>query len=138
MKIKPSFLIIPGLFLLLGTNLFAETGEELFKAKCTSCHSMDMPKSKADMLAPPTAGFMYHLNEHFNSNEELKEHILSFVINPTEDAAVCRSVRRFGLMPSQKDNISIEELKLVADWLINNMSISKKEYQERKRKMFAN
>ena len=138
MNIKQSFLIIPSLFLLLGTNLYAQSGEELFKAKCTSCHSMSMPKNRSDMLAPPTLGFMYHLNEHFENDEELKKHILSFVMNPSKDTAVCRSVRHFGVMPSQKGNVTQKELELIADWLVSDISISKEEYSKQKKKMFAN
>ena len=106
---------------ILGTfqvNAFASNGEELFEQKCASCHQINKPADKSSLIAPPLKGFMYHLSEHFKTKQEIKEHINSFVMNPTKETAVCRGVRRFGLMPSQKGLLTKEELNTIAEWML--------------------
>ncbi len=123
----------------LSASIFAmQSGEELFIQKCTSCHSINMPKSHSTLLAPPAVGLMFHLNENFSNDEEIKEHILTFTLHPDKETAICKSVRSFGLMPSQKDNVSEKELKLIADWLVDDVYISRREYKKQKKEMFAN
>ncbi|QSZ40572.1 c-type cytochrome [Sulfurimonas aquatica] len=106
------------------TQLLASSGEELFTNKCALCHTMQRPDDMSTMLAPPIQGVIFHLREAMKSDEELLSHIKSFTMNPTADKAVCRSVRRFGVMPSQKENITEAELDIVANWLVSNISTS--------------
>jgi hypothetical protein len=76
------------------------------------------------MIAPPIRGIMFHMNEHFSNNKEIiKEHINDFVLNPSKDKAICKSVRRFGVMPSQKKNITKKELAKVAIWMTEHLGI---------------
>lgn len=104
--------------LAFGINLSASNaGEELFKTKCASCHIMTMPQDKSTLIAPPLMGLMYHMKEHFQSKEEMMLHINSFVMKPTKEKAICRSVRRFGVMPSQEGLLSAEELNTIALWM---------------------
>ncbi len=120
-------------------SLFAmQSGEELFIQKCTSCHSINMPTSDSNLKAPPAVGIMFHLNENFSNDEEIKKHILSFTLHPDKETAICKSVRNFGLMPSQKDNVSKEELELIADWLVDDVYISRRKYKKQKKEMFQN
>jgi mono/diheme cytochrome c family protein len=125
--------------LLLLTNLHATpTGKELFIQKCTSCHSIEMPKTKKNLLAPPAVGLMFHLNEHFDNEEDLISHIKSFTMNPQREKAVCKSVRKFGVMPSQKNNVTEEELTIIAEWLTFDIFITKRKYLKERKEMFAN
>ena len=103
----------------LQVNLFASSGEVLFKQKCASCHTMTRPDDTSNMLAPPVQGLMYHMGESFSSKEDMVKHINSFVMNPTKEKAICRSVRRFGLMPSQKGLLTTQELDIIAKWMTN-------------------
>ncbi len=116
------------------TALFASSGEELFMNKCAVCHVMERPADKSQMIAPPAKGIMFHMGEDIGNDEDILAHIKSFTMNPTKDKAICRSVRRFGLMPSQKDNITGEELDIVAKWMIANLKMTKEEYKNRKRR----
>jgi cytochrome c len=129
---------ILSIFILLTGSLLAEDGKELFQNKCTACHSITMPMSHNDLKAPPAVGFMFHLKEHFTDKTKLKEHIINFTTNPTYEKAVCRSVRRFGVMPSQKENVTQEELAKIADWLIGEVSLSKEHYYKQKKEMLGN
>jgi cytochrome c len=117
-------------------GLFANSqGKELFTQKCAICHHL--PKTKkvnTTQLAPGARGVMFHLSEAFKSKDEIKNHIEGFVINPTKEKAICDSVEKFGLMPSQKGIISKDELKTVANWMVNNLSMGKKEHESNKKK----
>ncbi len=119
---------------LLATALFANNAEELFMNKCAICHVMERPANKSEMIAPPAKGIMFHMGEEIGSDEDILAHIKSFTINPTKEKAICRSVKRFGLMPSQKDNITAKELDIVAKWMIANLKMTEQEYKNRKRK----
>ena len=113
--------------------LASDKGEELFTQKCAVCHVMQRVQSKADMVAPPAKGLMFHMSEDIGSDEKILAHIKSFTINPTKDKAICRSVRRFGLMPSQRENITDEELDIVAHWMVDNLKMTQDEYNNRQR-----
>ncbi len=117
---------------LAATALFANAAEELFMNKCAVCHVMERPQDKSQMIAPPAKGIMFHMSEEIGSDEDILAHIKSFTMNPTKDKAICRSVRRFGLMPSQKENITEEELDIVAKWMIANLKMTEQEYKNRK------
>ena len=100
------------------SSLFASPdGEALFKNKCGTCHTLTRPSDTSNMLAPPLQGLMYHMSESFSTKQEMIEHINSFVMNPTKEKAICRSVRRFGVMPSQKGLLTTEELNTIAEWM---------------------
>ena len=119
---------------LAGSALFANGGEELFMNKCATCHVMERPADKSTMIAPPAKGIMFHMGEDIGSDEKILAHIKSFTMNPTKDKAICKSVRRFGLMPSQKENITEEELEIVAKWMIANLKMTPEQYENRKKK----
>ena len=122
--LRDSFLTL-GLILSLNTNILtASEGKALFQTKCASCHTMTRPQDMSNMLAPPVKGLMFHMDEHFKNKEEIVQHINSFVMNPTQEQAICRSVRRFGLMPSQKGLLSAEELNTIAEWMVQISSKS--------------
>ena len=120
---------------MLSIGLFAESkGEKIFMSKCVACHAFKGDVSKSNRLAPPMSGVMLHMNESFKTKGDIKEHILDFVINPTKDKALCPSVKKFGLMASQKGLLSDKELNLVADWIINDLRVmSKKEHNKNKK-----
>ena len=118
-SILSTVLLAITLVLIATTSLHAASnGEVLFEEKCASCHTMTRPQDMSTMLAPPLKGLMYHMSENFKNKEEIVQHINSFVMNPTEEKAVCRSVRRFGLMPSQKGLLSEAQLNSIAQWMI--------------------
>lgn len=118
--------------LLITTGLLANNAQELFMNKCAICHVMERPVDKSQMSAPPAKGIMFHMSEDIGSDEKILAHIKSFTMNPTKEKAICRSVKRFGLMPSQKENITPQELEIVAKWMIENLKMTQEEYENRK------
>ena len=106
--------------------LFAtEDGEKIFDAKCAICHAKNGPMyRRANMLAPPIIGVMRHIKMAYPKKEEAVNFIIDYVMNPTYQKALCPSIRRFGLMPSQKGKITPEELKKVANWLFDNFTFA--------------
>ena len=105
--------------LIITSNLFANNeGKELFVAKCATCHSIGKPS--VNVIAPPIRGVMFHLSEFFNP-DGIRDHIADFVMDPTLEEAICKSVKRFGLMPSQKGLISQDELNKVIDYMMDDL-----------------
>ncbi len=118
-----------------------QSGEELFKAKCAVCHKMGEPKEDPNAVAPMLVGVVTHLNEAFSDKEKLKSHIIDFVIKPTKEKAICKSVQRFGLMPSQEGAVSREEIAKIADFMAELKGMSKAEHnkmqgKDKKEKIF--
>ena len=135
--------IFLGASLLLASSvtLFASqnsNGSELFAQKCGICHLMKRPADKSTMIAPPAMGLMFHMGEDVGSDNKILAHINDFVMNPTKEKAICKSVKRFGLMPSQKELITKKELDTVAKWMIQNLKMTPEQYERRKQRGSAN
>ncbi len=105
-------------------------GKALFEAKCAVCHSLSKPTDKSKIVAPPARGVMFHLSEAFKTQEEIKAHINDFVMEPSAEKAICKSVKRFGVMPSQKGAVSKEELEIISEWMLEHLRMDKKEHQK--------
>jgi len=102
-------------------------GKSIFIKKCVSRHSIEIPKDTSTMLAPPARGLKHHMKEAFNKNEDIVKHIQSFVINPTKETAKCGSIKRFGLMPSQKGLVTKKELNKISHWMLE-LNMTKSEH----------
>lgn len=103
-------------------------GKELFLEKCTKCHKAKRPESKTErraMLAPPIMGVMFHVNDGVKADnpKEKREKVIDFIVdyahNPSKDKTFCEehAIERFGIMPSQKNNVTVEELTEIANYL---------------------
>lgn len=103
-------------------------GKELFEKVCTQCHKTAPPSTKEErqaMLAPPIMGVMFHVNDgvKVDKPEDKKQAVIDFIVdyahNPSADKSFCEkhAIERFGVMPTQKDNITKEELTKVANYL---------------------
>jgi len=97
-------------------------GKELFTQKCTACHSLEMPQDKSKLIAPPLNGVMRHLKMTHSEQAKGVEFIKDYVMNPSQSKALCmpQKIKRFGLMPSQKENVTMEELETIANWMFAN------------------
>lgn len=118
----------------LTVSLFAISGQELFETKCMSCHGIKVPVNKTEkqqLIAPPIGNILYHLAQDFSSPEKIKKHIVEFSLNPTKEKAICKSVKRFGLMPSQKGNVTEDELNKIADFLNQIIAFSKNSHSKK-------
>ncbi len=98
-----------------------EEGRRLFEAKCSGCHlaQKPTPAQRSGMVAPPAMGVMYHVKERYGERPEAIAFIVDYVLEPKREKAVCmeRSIRRFGLMPSQKGVVSEAELEKIAAYM---------------------
>ena len=120
---KTLTLLALGVTFLFTSNVYAETsGEALFEAKCASCHVKMRPSDISTLKAPPIMGVMRHVKMTYASKEEAVRFISEYALNPQESKAVCMAdkIKRFGLMPSQKGNVTKEELTLIAGWMYDN------------------
>ncbi|WP_345976105.1 c-type cytochrome [Sulfurimonas sp. HSL3-7] len=112
---------------ILTTNAFGgepSKGEALFDAKCAACHikTRPTPEKKKGLTAPPAMGVMFHVKAAFSDRKAATAFVSDYALNPSEKKAKClpRSIRRFGVMPSQKGAVTEAELSLIADYLYDN------------------
>ncbi len=104
---------------------YAETGKELFQQKCAMCHLTKKPtqEQKKNMIAPAAMGFMFHVKEKFkNDKQKAIAFIVDYVLHPSKEKSVClpQTIKKFGVMPSQKGAVTKEELKKIAEYLWDN------------------
>ena len=110
---------------LLATLLQAqESGEALFKAKCSMCHITSRPTDISKLIAPPAMGITMHVKMAHSDRNGFKAFVKDYVINPSADKALCEkyTLQRFKVMPSQKGNVTPEELDKIADYLYDNFA----------------
>jgi cytochrome c len=94
-------------------------GEALFNKNCVQCHLKTMPIKRRGLIAPPLRGVMRHVKMAYPNRADAVKFIVDYSINPTKEKAVCnpRKIARFGLMPSQKDNVTEDELDAIAHYM---------------------
>ena len=122
MKFKITLLTL-GITFLFTPSIYAETsGETLFETKCASCHVKTRPSDISTLVAPPIMGVARHVKMTYKTKEEAVKFITEYTLDPQESKAVCMpdKLKRFGLMPSQKGNVSKEELTTIAGWIYDN------------------
>lgn len=102
--------------------------KELIKEKCASCHNLDMPPSISETeLAPPMMAVAFHVKNFVKPSDESQRissainFVVDYVRNPSIKKSFCDkdSLKRYGVMPSQKNNISKDELKAVATYIFD-------------------
>jgi thioredoxin-related protein len=128
-----------GLSLILGSFLYASTGEDIFKSKCSSCHSEYVPfeqlienfekhDNKLLNLKAPTLNQMsFRLKTNIGDPKgdeeihlmEVVEFITDYSINPDKSKTVCLNevIKHFDTMPSLKGKISEDELEAVGEYI---------------------
>ncbi len=103
-------------------------GKKLLESKCASCHNLDMPPLISDdELAPPIMAIAFHMPDFMQAKDESQkipmaiEFITDFVRNPLLENSKCdkESIDRYGLMPSQKENVTKDEVKAIAEYMFN-------------------
>jgi len=116
---KESFMKKTLLLLSVTTAItLASTGAELLEKKCASCHMLEAPEfhQLPSLKAPPLDSIVFHINLAMQDEKKKKAFIVDYVLNPDVSKTVCESnkVAKYGVMPSQKGNVSKEELVLIA------------------------
>jgi len=109
-------------------NIEDSEGEALFKAKCTACHITSKPEDMSTLIAPPIMGVMMHVKNGIKGKDDLEKRansiafIVDYVQNPSAEKSLLEphAIERFKVMPSLKENITAEELKIIANYLYDN------------------
>ncbi len=101
-------------------------GKQLLADKCSSCHNLDMPpKTYEGEKAPSIMAVTFHIRDFIkvhNPSEKRSKFITfikDFTINPSVEKAFCDedSLKSYGLMPSQKGNVTQDELEAIASFM---------------------
>lgn len=96
--------------------------EELANVKCGGCHLMGkITKEKLSrMVAPPYWAISKKAKEAYETKEEAVKYIVDFTLNPSEEKMLFpkEAIEKFGLMPSQKGNVTEEEIKEIAEYIL--------------------
>lgn len=133
MFITKIFLFLVGIFFFIGcSNSNSKpklNGEALLVKKCSKCHNLDMPpKTFADEKAPPMMAVTFHVRDFMkvNNPSEKKQKFIDFVsdyaLNPSAKKSFCdkKSLKTYGVMPSQKGKVSKEELEAIAAYMFEH------------------
>ena len=111
------------MLLLSATTLLAsDRGAQLSEEKCTSCHMTSSSSAKlkdGKMHAPPMWGVMKKVKNNFKTKEEGIAFITDYTMNPAEEKMIFPKATEeyFGLMPSMRETVTDEEMKLIAEYL---------------------
>jgi len=104
-------------------------GKKLLEQKCATCHNLQMPPAiSKDELAPPMMAVGFHMPDFMKPKDESQripmaiEFVVDFIRNPLLENSKCdkESIKRYGLMPSQKDKVTKEEAKAIAEYMFRH------------------
>ena len=129
-------LSIAGIVLAVTSFATAEAkidGGKVFEAKCASCHIKMITKEEAmkmlkSIKAPPMVEVSRQLKDNIRIVDDLDDEIhravviafiKDYVIYPTLEKSMCEAMalEKHGVMPSQKGNLTEEELNAVSTWV---------------------
>ena len=101
-------------------------GKMLLEEKCEACHNLKMPPDTyEDEKAPPMMAVVFHLKDFMkikndqDKAEKFIPFIQDYVIEPSREKSYCdeESLKTYGVMPSQKGNVSQGELEAIAEYI---------------------
>jgi cytochrome c len=98
----------------------------LLQEKCSTCHNLEMPPlTSPDEKAPPIMAVSFHVHDFVKPSDESQrtakaiEFVVDYVRAPSLEKSFCdkESLQRYGVMPSQKDNVTEDELRAIASYM---------------------
>ncbi len=104
-------------------------GKKLLREKCASCHNLEMPPViHKDELAPPMMAISFHVHRFVEASDESQRvpkaiaFVVDYVLNPSLEKSFCdrESLKRYGLMPSQKGNVTRQEIRAIAEYMFGH------------------
>jgi len=107
-------------------------GKKLIQQKCSSCHNLDLPpKTFENEKAPPMMAVAFHIKDFIQvSNESDRipkaiEFVKDYVLYPDAKKSFCdkKSLQTYGVMPSQKGNVTKEELEAIASYMFQHFTV---------------
>jgi len=105
--------------------------KKLIEQKCSSCHNLDLPPTLyEEELAPPMMAVAHHIfNKVEVKDESLRvsnsvAFVKEYVMAPDVKKSFCdeESLKSYGLMPSQKGNLTLEELDAIANYMFSHFT----------------
>jgi len=140
--------------LLFTSLLFGVKGEEVYKAKCASCHKIYIPatvlmenfmeenNSMLNLQAPTINQIVFRLKSRIGDPKgdsdiqkmEIDSFIADYLMKPDKEKSVCLPdvLKHFKTMPSMKGKITKDEIEAISNFLyeydINNYIEKKVEY----------
>ena len=123
MKKVNNTILILGSFVALSSYVqAAESAEVLFDTKCAMCHSKTRPVDKSKAVAPALMGVMRHVKMTYPNKEDAVKFMVDYILEPSKEKAICmpQKLERFGVMPSQKGNVTPAELEKITSWMFDN------------------
>ncbi|MEA1983164.1 MAG: c-type cytochrome [Campylobacterota bacterium] len=106
-------------------------GKKLLEQKCASCHNLEMPPAiSKDELAPPMMSVSFHVRSFVTPTNESQRtskavaFVVDYVQNPSIEKSFCdkESLKRYGLMPSQKENVTPDETQAIATYMFEHFT----------------
>ncbi len=121
MKYKNT-LLVTAVLLSSATAAIAQNAETLFDNKCGMCHIKTRPSDMSSLTAPPLMGVMRHVKMKYPVKEEAVSFMVDYALQPDKTKAIClpQKIQKFGLMPSQKGNVTKAELETITAWMYDN------------------
>jgi len=112
--------------LIMATSLLLQASEieSLAENKCGSCHLVGkITKEKLNrMAAPPSWALAKKVKVAYPNRLDGIDFIINYTLNPSEDKMLFpkETKERFGLMPSQRDSVTNDELRAIAEYILDN------------------
>ena len=122
MKFKITLYILGAIIAFTSVVQANETAEGLFDTKCAMCHSKTRPTDMSKVLAPALMGVMRHIKMEYPDKDEAVKFMVDYILEPSKEKAICmpQKIERFGLMPSQKGNVTEAQLEKITSWMFDN------------------
>jgi len=122
MKLKNIMLTVGTMVAMISFVNAEDMAEILFDTKCATCHSKTRPIDMDKVLAPALMGVMRHIKMTYPNKDEAVKFMVDYILEPTKEKAICmpQKIERFGLMPSQKGNVTEVELEKITSWMFDN------------------
>jgi cytochrome c len=104
-------------------------GKKLLEQKCASCHDLHMPPiTSPDEKAPPIMAVSFHVYDFVQAGDESQRKfkaiafVEDYVKEPSLEKSFCdkASLKRYGLMPSQKEHVNAAELHAIASYMFEH------------------
>jgi len=108
------------------------TGESVYKAKCASCHMLDVKKDLTskerikimkERKAPPMFKLSAKVRDAFkeDTNKSIA-FVADYIVNPDINKSLCMpmAVKKFGVMPAIGKSMSAKEIEVVSKWVVTN------------------
>jgi len=119
---KTTIITLIGLMSLTTASFAADNAETIFDNKCAMCHMKTIPTDMSSLVAPALMGVVRHVKMAYPKKEDAVKFMVDYVQYPSKKKSVCmaQKISRFGVMPSQKENITPQELTEVTGWMFDN------------------